>query len=97
MVSGALPLSQAVLITDASHQIFEACDPSSRLLSRARDQVQGLHVLSIVETEAAVGVEAALSVTLEDLRLLTLAHLTNGVDGDCWSKKEATHSVVECH
>lgn len=83
MVSGALPLGQAVLITDASHQIFEACDPGSRLLSSARDQVQGLHVLPIVETEAAVGVEAALSVTLEDLRLLTLTHLTDGVDGDC--------------
>lgn len=87
MVSGALPLGQAVLVTDAGHQIFEACDPRPRLLSGAGHQVQGLHVLSVVQAETAVGVEAALRIALEDLRLLTLTHLPDGVDGDCWRKR----------
>lgn len=47
-------------------------------------------MLSVVQTEAAVGVEAALSITLEDLRLISLTHLPDGVDGDCWSKQEIT-------
>ena len=42
-------------------------------------------MLPIVQAEAAVGVEAALRVALEDLRLLALAHLPDGVDGD-WSR-----------
>lgn len=82
LVSGALPLGQAVFVADPSHQIFQACDPGPRLLSGSRHQVQGLHVLSVVETEAAVGVKAALRVALEDLRLLTLTDLPDGVDGD---------------
>ena len=96
MVSGALPLGQAVLITDACQQIFEACDPGPRLFSSAGHQVQGLHVLSVVQAEAAVGVEAALRVALEDLRLLTLTHLPDGVNGDCWRKQEVGESVEEC-
>lgn len=44
-------------------------------------------MLSIVQAEAAVGVEAALRVALEDLRLLTLTHLPNGVDGD-WKQSK---------
>lgn len=39
-------------------------------------------MLSVVETEAAVGVKAALRVALKDLRLLTLTDLPDGVDGD---------------
>lgn len=97
MVPGALSLGQAVFITDASHQILEACDPGPCLLSSAGHQVQGLHVFSIVQAEAAVGVEAALCVALEDLRLLAFAHLPDGVDGDCGEqKKEASKSEEEC-
>lgn len=87
LVSGALPLGQAVLVADAGHQVLQACDPGPRLLPGARHQVQGLHVFSVVEREAAVGVEAALGVALEDLRLLPLAHLPDGVDGNWWSKQ----------
>lgn len=82
LVSGALPFGQTVLVADAGHQIFQAGDPGSRLLSGSWHQVQGLHVFSVVEGEAAVGVEAALSVALEDLRLLPLTHLPDGVDGN---------------
>lgn len=39
-------------------------------------------MFSVVESEAAVWVEAALSVALEDLRLLSLTHLPDGVDGN---------------
>lgn len=95
MVSGALPLGQTVLIADARHQVLEARDPGPSLLSGARHQVQGLHVLSIVQAEAAVGVEASLRVALKDLRLLPLAHLPHRVDGDCWREQEVRESVVE--
>lgn len=37
----------------------------------------------MVDAEAAVGVEAAVRVALEDLRLPSLTHLLDGVDGDC--------------
>lgn len=87
MVSGALPLGQAVLVTDARHQILEARDPGPRLLSGAGHQVQGLHVLSVVQAEATVGVEAAICVALEDLGLLPLAHLPHGVHQDCQRNK----------
>lgn len=82
MVPGALAFGQAVLVADAGHQIFQARDPGPRLLPGPRHQVQGRHVFSVVEAEAAVGVKAALGVALEDLRLLPLAHLPDGVDGD---------------
>ena len=83
MVAGALSLGQAVLVADARHQVPQAGDPGAGLLPGAGHQVQGLHVLPVVQAEAAVGVEAALRVALEDLRLLALAHLPDGVDGDC--------------
>ena len=82
LVAGALSLGQTVLIADAGHEVLEAGDPGARLLSGPRYQVQGLHVLAIVQAEAAVGVEAALGVALEDLGLLALAHLPDGVNGD---------------
>lgn len=82
LVAGALSLGQTVLVADARHQVLEAGDPGARLLPRAGHQVQGLHVLPVVQAEAAVGVEAALRIALEDLRLLALAHLPDGVDGD---------------
>lgn len=37
----------------------------------------------MVDAEAAVGVEAAIWVALEDFRLPTFTHLLDGVDGDC--------------
>lgn len=88
MVTGALPLGQAVLVTDAGHQVLEAGDPGARLLARAGHQVQRRHVLAVVQAEAAVGVEAAIRIALEDLRLLALAHLPDGVDGDWRGRDE---------
>lgn len=82
LVTCALSLGQAVLITDSCHQILEACDPGPCLLSSARDQVQRLHMFSIVEAEATVGVEAPLCISLEDLWLFPLTNLTDGVDGN---------------
>lgn len=82
MVAGALPLGQAVLVADSCHQVLESGDPGAGLLSGAGHQVQGLHVFAVVQAEAAVWVEAALGVPLEDLRLFALAHLTDGVDGN---------------
>jgi len=94
LVSGALPLGQAVLVADARHQILEAGDPGARLLPVAGHQVQGLHVLSVVQAEAAVGIEAALRVALEDLRLLPFTHLADRVDGDCRREKQSRVSAV---
>lgn len=82
LVAGALPLGQAVLVADACHQVLEAGDPGACFLARTGNQVQGLQALSIVQAETAVGIKAAIRVALEDLRLLTLAHLSDGVDGD---------------
>lgn len=82
LVTGALPLGQAVLVADARHQVLETGDPGACFLARTGDQVQGLQALPIVQAETAVGIKAALGVALEDLRLLTLAHLSDGVDGD---------------
>ena len=93
MVACALPLGQTVLVADARHQVLEAGDPGAGLLPRAGHQVQGLHVLAVVQAEAAVGVEAALGVALEDLRLLALTHLPDGVDGD-WRKERRTGGVI---
>lgn len=93
LVTGPLSLGQTVLVADACHQVFEPCDPGSRLFSGARNQVQGLHVFSVVKAEAAVGVKAALCIALEDLRLLALTHLSNGVDGDWWSKREVSDEI----
>lgn len=87
LVSGALPLGQTVLVADAGHQVLQARDPGPRLLSGSGHQVQGLHVFSVVEGEAAVGVKAAVGVALEDLRLLALTHLPDGVDGNYRSKQ----------
>lgn len=95
LVTGALPLSKAVLITDPSHQVLEACDPSACLLTSRGHQVQGLHVFSIVETEATVWVKAALCIALEDLRLLTLTHLPDGVDGNCGRTQQVGELAVE--
>lgn len=88
MVASALPLGQAVLVADAGHEVLEAGDPGAGLLPVGGHQVQGLHVLSIVDAEAAVGVEAAVRVALKDLRLLALTHFPDGVDGNCARKKQ---------
>lgn len=96
LVSGALPFGQAVLVADAGHQIFQAGDPSSSLLSGSWHKVQGLHVFSIVETEAAVGVKAALCIALENLRLLALTHLPDGVDGNWRGKQTNGYRAKSC-
>lgn len=50
---GSLSFGQRVLVTDAGHQVLQTCDPGSGLLSVGGDQVQGLHVVPMVEGEAA--------------------------------------------
>ena len=76
-----MSLCQTVLVTDASHEVFQASNPGTGLVSVSGDQVKRLHVVAMVNTEAAVGVEATVCVALEDLRLLALTHLVDGVDG----------------
>lgn len=93
LVPRTLPLGQAVLVTDTSHQVFEACDPSSRFLAGARHEIKGLHVLAVVQGEATVGVKAALGITLEDLGLLTLTHFPNGIYRD-WCRKKRRMRIL---
>ena len=83
LVPGALAAGQAVLVADAGHEVAQAGDPGARLVTAGRDQVQRLALAAVVDAEAAVGVKAAVGVALEDLRLPALAHLLDGVDGDC--------------
>lgn len=79
LVSRPLPFREAVFIADAGHQVLEACDPRPSLFPAGRDQVEGLHVVSVVDAEATVGVEAAVCVALEDLRLFALTHLLDRI------------------
>lgn len=83
LVSGPLAFGEAVLVTDPCHQVLQPCDPGPCFLGTGGHQVQGLHVVPVVDAEAAVGVEAAIGVALEDLRLLPFTHLLDGVDGNC--------------
>lgn len=93
LVSCALPLGQAVFITNTSHQVPQTCDPSTRLFSSAGYQVQRLHVFSVIQAEAAVWVKAALWVTLEDLWLFALAYLSDRVNGDCDTQIQSAVSI----
>lgn len=81
----SLALGERVLVADPGQQVLEPRDPGASLLGVGCDQVQGLQVVAMVNGEAAAGVEAALSVAVEDLRLPALADLVNGVD-DNWGK-----------
>ena len=67
MITGALPPGQTVLITDASHEVFQPSDPGAGLLCVGGDQVQGLDSLAVVNTEAVVWVEAVVCVPPKDL------------------------------
>lgn len=78
----ALPFGQRVFVTDAGHQVAEAGDPGPGLLCVGRNQVQGLHVVAMVDGEAAGWVEAAVSMPMEDVRLTTFRHFVQGIDGD---------------
>lgn len=67
LVPGALAPGQAVFVADAGQEVAQARDPGPRLLAAGRDQVQRLAVAAVVDAEAAVGIEAAVRVPLEDL------------------------------
>ena len=60
-----LPFGQGVLIADAGHQVLEACDPGVGLLRAGGDEVQGLHVVAMVDGEAAAGIKAPLGLSVE--------------------------------
>lgn len=87
LVVRPLALGQRVLVADAGQEVLEPRDPGASLLGVGRDQVQALQVVAMVNGEAAAGVEAALGVAVEDLRLPALADLVNGVD-DNWGKEK---------
>lgn len=71
---GSLPFGEGVLITDASHQVSEAGYPGSGLLCVGRHQIEGLHVVSMIDSETAGLVKATLSMSMEDVRLAALCH-----------------------
>lgn len=80
MITGALPPGQTVFITDTSHEVFQPSDPGAGLLCVGGDQVQGLHPLPVVNTEAAVWVEAVVCIPPEHLRLFALADFMDGIN-----------------
>lgn len=88
LVTSALSLGQTVFIADAGHKVLKASNPGASFFSCTWHQVKRLHVLAIVDAEAAVGIKATVGIPLEDLRLLPLTHLPNGVDWDCEEKKK---------
>lgn len=87
LVTSALSFGQTVFITDAGHKVLKASDPGASFFSCTWHQVKGLHVLAIVDAEAAVRIKATVRIPLKDLRLLPLTHLPNGVDWD-WEEKK---------
>lgn len=86
---GPLPLGKGVLITDASHQILKACDPGACLLWVGGNEVQGLHVVAMVDGEAAAGIEVPLGLSVEDFRLPALRDFVDGINQYC--KRSKTH------
>ena len=60
---GPLPFGKGIFITDASHEVLETCDPGAGLLGVGGDEVQGLHVVAMVDGEAAAGVKVPLSLS----------------------------------
>lgn len=93
LVMGPLPFGKGVFITDASHQVLEACDPGAGLLGVGGDEVQGLHVVAMVDGEAAAGVEVPLSLSVEYFRLPALSHFVNGINKYC--EENEIHTVIE--
>lgn len=85
LVVRPLALGERVLVADPGQEVLEPRDPGASLLGVGRDQVQALQVVAVVNGEAAAGVEAALGVAVEDLRLPALADFVNGVD-DNWGR-----------
>lgn len=83
LVVGPLPFGKGVFITDAGHQVLEACDPGAGLLRVGGDEVQGLHVVPMVDSKAAAGVKAPLSLSVEYFRLPAFGDFVNGVNKDC--------------
>lgn len=80
---GPLPFGKGIFITDAGHQVLEACDPGAGLLRVGGDEVQGLHVVAMVDGEAAAGIKVPLSLSVEYFRLPTLGDFVNGVNKYC--------------
>lgn len=78
-----LPFGEGIFIADASHQVLEAGDPGAGLLGVGGDEVQGLHVVTMVDGEAAAGVKVPLSLSVEYFRLPPLGHFINGVNKYC--------------
>lgn len=78
-----LPFGKGIFITDAGHQVLEACDPGAGLLGVGGDEVQGLHVVTMVDGKAAAGVKVPLSLSVEYFRLPTLGDFVNGVNKYC--------------
>lgn len=80
---GPLPLGKGVFIADAGHQVFEPCDPGACLLGVGGDEVQGLHVVAMVDGEAAAGIKVPFGLPVEYFRLPALSDFVNGVNKDC--------------
>lgn len=82
-----LPFGEGIFITDAGHQVLETCDPGAGLLRVGGDEVQGLHVVTMVDGKATAGVKAPLSLSVEYFRLPTLGDFVNGVNKD-WEENK---------
>lgn len=80
MITRTLPPGQTVFIADTSHKVFQPGHPGAGLLGIGGNQVQGLHPLSVVNTEAAVWIEAVVCVPPKDLGLFPLADFMDGIN-----------------
>lgn len=89
---GPLPLGEGILVTDASHQVLEARDPGAGLLGVGGDEVQGFHVVAMVDGEAAAGIEAPLRLPVEYFRLAAFGDFVNGIDEDWRETDTPLHS-----
>lgn len=78
----ALSFGQRVLVADSSQQVAQACYPGSCLFRIGRDQIQGFHVVSMIDREAAGWVQTAFCLTMKDVRLTSFRHFVKRIDGD---------------
>lgn len=89
-----LAFGQRVLVADPGHQVAQASYPGSGFFWIWRHQVKGLHVVSMVHSETAGWVEAAICVPMEDVGLTALCHFVQRINGDWGSGKKKSISLL---
>lgn len=97
LIMCSLSLSEWVLITYSSHQIFQSCDPGASFLWVRCNQIQGLHVVAVVNGKATAWVKVPLCMAVEDFRLPAFGDFVNGIDDNYGEKGEQKMTCLDIH